>query len=562
MRLTRDEAKKYLKTPLDTDTIIYQDGDTADIIKVIEIADKLEAEKRNVKKLAQILRGSNELETCRNIWTFVRKNIKYKADVENYERVKVANKTIFDGYGDCKSFSILEASLLRELGIKAKYRFVSWEQNADITHVYIVAILRGGEEVIMDAVHTRFNEEVRYAYKKEKNTARMAVIALVQNIPNQALKPTFLDFSQMTDGEFSLQILKDRLKLLLAVHPDAAHAKHWRKGVDLVNNAINKGIHGVSANTGFIGFMPKELGFVAQKIKDSKTRFAPAAEFTFLNNRKHVGDGTDPVIQNQIHEQVCGVRPSPNSNNASYYHHQLASWNQCAKQVDEQNETRNNLNRTMPKSCHHFIYEFTNPNLTLNSANTSFATKLKITEHKMVLPQLVSTTKISLPNFQDWARLCIERQHATENLGVMSPETAIATLQDYTKTWKYDRNGDPIPAIGCPPCLVILAVAVLVGVAGTVIGGLMQIARDKEPTAFQHIKGILEVGFKATGKDWIPDDSAGGGGGGGTGGGGTGGGGTGGGGTGGGGTGEESSLSKYALPAAGAAIALYMLAKD
>jgi predicted transglutaminase-like cysteine proteinase len=498
------DAKKYVNVPQNNDKIMYEDGDTSDIIKVIEIADKIEVEQRNVKNLAAILRGPDEFQTCKKIWYFVKENIKYRADAAGYERIKLANKTGVDGYGDCKSFSILIASLLRELGIKAKYRFVSWKQSDDITHVYIVAKLKGGEEILMDAVHTRFNDEVKYAYKKEKNSAEMSKIALVSGPPNAVNTPSFFDYSQMTDGEFSLQIQKERLKLLLTVHPNAKDEKNWRRGIQMIENAIYKGVHGVSANTGILGFLPNELNFIARKIKESKTRFAPAADALILNKRKHVGDGTDPIIQNMTYDS-CGAYPILTANNSSYYQYQLKNYNDCKINIDKQNELRDALNRTMPTTSHHYIYEFADPRLTQNNATTSFATKLKITQHKQVIPQLVFASKLSQSNLTDWARLSIERQHAKENLGVMSPEDAIKTLQDYKKTWKYDSAGNPIPAIGCPPCFVILAVAVLTAIAFKGIGGLMQIARDKEPTAFDNMDSILKAGFSAQGGDWTPD---------------------------------------------------------
>ena len=97
--LLRD-AKKLVATPDNVDNIVFQNGKTDDIIKVLLQADKYEADRHNVRDLALRLRGRTDFESCKNVWTFVKGNIKYKVDEAGYERIKAASKTIFDGFGD------------------------------------------------------------------------------------------------------------------------------------------------------------------------------------------------------------------------------------------------------------------------------------------------------------------------------------------------------------------------------------------------------------------------------------------------------------------------------
>lgn len=153
----------------------YKDGDTSDIIRVIMDMDAVSDRYVNAEA-AQCLVGEDDYETLYNVWKFVKKNVTYKPDARGKEIVKSPAALFKMGKGDCKSFSIAEAALLRALGFKGiRFRFTSYDSNRDVTHVYVVCKLRG-EDVIMDAVHSKFDEEVRYSYKKDISASRISGI--------------------------------------------------------------------------------------------------------------------------------------------------------------------------------------------------------------------------------------------------------------------------------------------------------------------------------------------------------------------------------------------------
>lgn len=158
--------------PQNTDVVIFSDGDTEDIISVILQADKEAAAGRFIKDFAPLLRGANDYDTCKNIWNFLKYEIPYTADKSGYERVKLPHKVIFDasnGIGsDCKGMAGTGCDLCRELGISAKYRFIAQKMfSTKPTHVYTVATLKNGEEIIIDAVFTAFNKEAKHTYEKD-----------------------------------------------------------------------------------------------------------------------------------------------------------------------------------------------------------------------------------------------------------------------------------------------------------------------------------------------------------------------------------------------------------
>ncbi len=164
-----DPGQIFQKSKL-TEKLRYRDGQTSDIIEVIMGMDA-ESDKyiKSVEALDCLL-GASDYETLHNVWKFVKQNVRYKPDRRGKEVVKSPAALFEIGHGDCKSFSIAEVALLRALGFKGiRYRFTAYEPG-DVTHVYVVCRLNG-KDVILDAVHSKFDDEVRYYSKRDIKAA-------------------------------------------------------------------------------------------------------------------------------------------------------------------------------------------------------------------------------------------------------------------------------------------------------------------------------------------------------------------------------------------------------
>src|SRR5689334_5968859 len=92
---------------------MYQDGNTKDIIDTILHADS----KLGTTMCEFASAFKKTYDGLYDLWQFVRSNIEYKADAPGNEKVKDPTVTWRDGYGDCKSFSLFIASVLRCLQI-------------------------------------------------------------------------------------------------------------------------------------------------------------------------------------------------------------------------------------------------------------------------------------------------------------------------------------------------------------------------------------------------------------------------------------------------------------
>ncbi len=88
-------------------------------------------------------------------------NIRYVEDSVHFQDIRLPNRLIKDGKGDCKSFAMFTASILENLGIPYKFVYTSYTDNRVPQHVYV----QTDNGIIIDAVWRQFNDEKPYTYK-------------------------------------------------------------------------------------------------------------------------------------------------------------------------------------------------------------------------------------------------------------------------------------------------------------------------------------------------------------------------------------------------------------
>jgi hypothetical protein len=136
----------------------YQDGDNAMLRKVIVASTPKAVEQ--MCPYAEQFRGKDDLETCRNIWNFLKTKIKYVADQE-YQIVRLPSALLKTKEGDCKSYSVFTSAVLQCLGIPHYYAMTSYNKTRPTpSHIYVVT----DSGIIIDAVWHSFNSEKPYAY--------------------------------------------------------------------------------------------------------------------------------------------------------------------------------------------------------------------------------------------------------------------------------------------------------------------------------------------------------------------------------------------------------------
>ncbi|NLO72287.1 MAG: transglutaminase domain-containing protein [Porphyromonadaceae bacterium] len=176
-------------------TIKKLSGKTSDIVSVV--METYNKDWQQVSELAKTFGSGNipVAKVCKNIFDYVIDNVQYREDPPGVQWVKTPARLLADGVGDCKSMSIFIASCLRALGIDHFFRFVSFNNRKEATHVYVVAkpsplMGRDGEGlIIIDPVvrPIQFNKEERYTFKSDIGMSGNYYMSGLGAITNQVI---------------------------------------------------------------------------------------------------------------------------------------------------------------------------------------------------------------------------------------------------------------------------------------------------------------------------------------------------------------------------------------
>lgn len=143
-----------------------QDAFNSDIINTIH--KNLPTAVDQVKNIASRFKGNSRIATAQKIWDFLKTQIKYQKDPAGVQLVRLPNRFLKDGTGDCKSYSLFTGAVLSALGIPFSFRYTSYVPGSTIpTHIYVVTKNEAGQELIIDAVYSKFNAEKPFQYKKD-----------------------------------------------------------------------------------------------------------------------------------------------------------------------------------------------------------------------------------------------------------------------------------------------------------------------------------------------------------------------------------------------------------
>ena len=153
---------------------LHADGDNKALRDAIFKATPKAVEQ--MKTMSQKFKGTTDIDTCKNIWNFLKTNIRYVAD-GNHQKVKLPSALLREKVGDCKSFSLFTAAILQNLNIPWHYVLSSYTNDPTPQHIYVVC----DSGIIVDAVWIAFNQEkkpnFRYKHKVNNNDMRISYIA-------------------------------------------------------------------------------------------------------------------------------------------------------------------------------------------------------------------------------------------------------------------------------------------------------------------------------------------------------------------------------------------------
>lgn len=180
--ISKDELLQKLPPFLNNRTVIMDNQNVNDIITgILETHDKYKSE---YDKISNYFLGKNINETAHNIWEFLKQNVPYRIESDNFQTLRSPSSIVSGLPADCKTFSLFSLGILQSLQRKGLincnlcYRFAGYNDfNNDLEHVFAVINPKSQNEIWCDAVLPRFNQKKQPTYYKDKNL-KMALVSL------------------------------------------------------------------------------------------------------------------------------------------------------------------------------------------------------------------------------------------------------------------------------------------------------------------------------------------------------------------------------------------------
>jgi hypothetical protein len=141
---------------------------TNDIISALK-AQHIE-NRQYAKIIAPYFCAENERETARNIFNFLKREIRYQVEPAEKQTVKSLPRLLADGYGDCKHYTNFSNSILEACGYKPIYRFAGYSDKG-LSHTYTYL---PNSNTVLDAVLSSFDTEKTPKYKKDMSLYKMS----------------------------------------------------------------------------------------------------------------------------------------------------------------------------------------------------------------------------------------------------------------------------------------------------------------------------------------------------------------------------------------------------
>ena len=158
------EVLSYLPKSNGMDKLLMDHQNTDDLAKAI--AKSHHSNLKYAKEIAFLFKGSDDVESCKNIFNFIKKYVPYSIEPGEKQCIKTLPRMLDDARkkigSDCKMYSVLTGTILKSLNIPFKYRLAGYTTDYP-QHIYCV-----NDGCVIDAVLPFFNNEKKpYKYKQD-----------------------------------------------------------------------------------------------------------------------------------------------------------------------------------------------------------------------------------------------------------------------------------------------------------------------------------------------------------------------------------------------------------
>lgn len=151
-----------------TERTVKRGANVEDTVKFIPQVVK--QTKWQTDSLTKILKGKSTYESCKNIWDFVYKHIRYFKDDEGLEQIRSPARAWHDRFRgvDCDCYTVFISSILSNLKIPHTLRITRYKKNY-FQHIYPIVPTGNGNYITIDCVVEKFNYEEPYNQKEDTN---------------------------------------------------------------------------------------------------------------------------------------------------------------------------------------------------------------------------------------------------------------------------------------------------------------------------------------------------------------------------------------------------------
>ena len=190
--------------------------------------------KNDYDKIANQFWRGNVYDSCRNIFNFLKKNVKYRIEPDTRQSVKSPSAIIstgrFGGYNDCKHYSSFFAGIIDSWNRSGKkinwcYRFANYKLfKNDPHHVFVVIDPGTDREIWCDAVLNSFDQKKPFINKIDKKPMALYSISGIPEHHRRKYKYSENSFSgfeigkvrKTKTGKFLQKISRGGKKIALA----------------------------------------------------------------------------------------------------------------------------------------------------------------------------------------------------------------------------------------------------------------------------------------------------------------------------------------------------------
>ena len=188
------EIIKRVPLPDNRSKKIIKNQTTNDIIKEIGKSDSLFSYQG--KYIAPFFTGTPE-NSVNDIYDFMKYKLKYEVEPDTRQTSRAPLRILHDNYNgigiDCKNYALLSGAILRGLKIPYFYRYVSYNPDREIHHVYTMANVNNKWVHIDPLQQPPFFKEKKAIFTKNQNPknmlARLSGIGKVTKFQEYAMKP-------------------------------------------------------------------------------------------------------------------------------------------------------------------------------------------------------------------------------------------------------------------------------------------------------------------------------------------------------------------------------------